>query len=159
MSLTAPYLEVSSAITNLFYQSYFNIWGTCSKKNLNVYDAWFGFYGDFKNMYFWPAIRNIVAPNGLRERYLIIQSQQMIRSILRNCVKCCRITSRAMHLIMGNMPKGRTQLSQIEPSWTHVGVDLTGAIQLKKVGRRTVTLNKPTSCFTQDKTKGAFIWT
>ena len=44
-----------------------------------------------------------------------------------------------MHPIMGNMPKGRTQLSQVEPAWTHVGVDLTGAIQLKKVGRRTVT--------------------
>ena len=44
-----------------------------------------------------------------------------------------------MHPIMGNMPKGGTQLSQIEPAQTHVGVDLTGAIQLKKVGRRTVT--------------------
>ena len=32
LCLTAPYSEVSSAITNLFYQSYFNIWGTCSKK-------------------------------------------------------------------------------------------------------------------------------
>ena len=75
----------------------------------------------------------------LRERYWIIQSRQMIRSILRNCVKCRRITSRAMHPIMGNVPKGRTQLTQVEPAWTHVGVDLTGAIQLKKVGRRTVT--------------------
>ena len=75
----------------------------------------------------------------LRERYWIVQSRQMIRSLLHNCVKCRRITSRAMHPIMGNMPKGRTQLSQFEPPWTHVGVDLTGAIQLKKVGRRTVT--------------------
>ena len=44
-----------------------------------------------------------------------------------------------MHPIIGNMPRGRTQLSQVEPPWTHVGVDLTEAIQLKKIGRRTVT--------------------
>ena len=41
--------------------------------------------------------------------------------------------------IMGNMPESRLRLSKEEPPWTHVGVDLTGAIQLKKVGRRTVT--------------------
>ena len=75
----------------------------------------------------------------LREKYWIIQARQLIRSLLSKCVKCCRITSRAMHPIMGNMPKGRTQLSQSEPPWTHVGVDLTGAIQLKRIGRRTVT--------------------
>ena len=75
----------------------------------------------------------------LREKYWIVQARQLIRSLLSKCVKCRRITSRAMHPIMGNMPKGRTQLSHIEPPWTHVGVDLTGAIQLKKVGRRTVT--------------------
>ena len=75
----------------------------------------------------------------LREKYWIIQARQLIRSLLSKCVKCRRITSRAMHPIMGNMPKGRTQLSQSEPPWTHVGVDLTGAIQLKRIGRRTVT--------------------
>ena len=75
----------------------------------------------------------------LRECYWIVQWRQFIRSFLHHCVKCRRITSRSIHPIMGNMPKGRTQLSQTEPPWTHVGVDLTGVIQLKKVGRRTVT--------------------
>ena len=41
--------------------------------------------------------------------------------------------------IMGNMPESHLHLSKVEPPLTHVGVDLTGAIQLKKVGRRTVT--------------------
>ena len=41
--------------------------------------------------------------------------------------------------IMGNMPESHLCLSKEEPPWTHVGVNLTGAIQLKKVGRRTVT--------------------
>ena len=75
----------------------------------------------------------------LRERYWIAQLRQIIRSLLHRCIKCSRITSHVMDPIMGNMPKGSTQLSQTEPSWTHVGVDLTGAIQLGKVGKRTVT--------------------
>ena len=48
MILTAPYSEVSSAMTNLFYQSYSDISGTCSKKSLNVNDTWFGFYRHLK---------------------------------------------------------------------------------------------------------------
>ena len=39
LSLTAPYSEVSSAICNIFYQSYSNILGTCSKKSLNENDG------------------------------------------------------------------------------------------------------------------------
>ena len=43
---------------------------------------------------------------------------------------------------MGNLPEGRLSLSDTEPPWTHVGVDLTGAIQLRRVGRRTITPEK-----------------
>ena len=75
----------------------------------------------------------------LREKYWIVKSRQLMRTLLRTCVKCRRITSRQMMPIMGNMPESRLRLSHDEPPWTHVGVDLTGAIQLKKVGRRTVT--------------------
>ena len=75
----------------------------------------------------------------LREKYWIIKSRQLIRKILHTCVKCRRVTSRPTMPIMGNMPEGRLRLSNDEPPWTHVGGDLTGAIQLKKVGRRTVT--------------------
>ena len=43
MILTAPYSEVSSAPTNLFYQSYYPIYREHVQKSLNVNDAWFGF--------------------------------------------------------------------------------------------------------------------
>ena len=48
MSLTAPYSEISSAIYNLFLSEILQYMGNTFKKSLNVYDAWFGFYGDFK---------------------------------------------------------------------------------------------------------------
>ena len=48
ISLTAPYSEVSSALTNLFLWEVLQYIGNMFKKSLNVYDTWFGFYGDFK---------------------------------------------------------------------------------------------------------------
>ena len=79
---------------------------------------------------------------GLRERFWILQSRQLIRKILRTCVKCRHITSQPYAPLMGNLPEGRLSLSDTEPPWTHVGVDLTGAIQLRRVGRRTITPEK-----------------
>ena len=78
----------------------------------------------------------------LRERFWILQSRQLIRKLLRTCVKCCRITSQPFAPLMGNLPEGRLSLSDTESPWTHVGVDFTGAIQLKRVGRRTITPEK-----------------
>ena len=68
---------------------------------------------------------------GLRERFWILQSRQLIRKLLRTCVKCCWITSQPYAPFMGNLPDGRLSLSDTEPQWTHVGVDLTGSIQLR----------------------------
>ena len=48
MSLTAPYSKVSSAIYNLFLSELLQYIGKIFKKSLSVYDAWFGFYGNFK---------------------------------------------------------------------------------------------------------------
>ena len=48
MILTAPYSEVSSALTNLFYQSYYPIYREHVQKSLNVNDTWSGFYSHFK---------------------------------------------------------------------------------------------------------------
>ena len=67
---------------------------------------------------------------GLRERFCILQSLQLIRKLLRTCVKCRRISSQPYLPLMGNLPEGRLSLSDTEPPWTNVGVDLTGAIQL-----------------------------
>ena len=79
---------------------------------------------------------------GLRERFWILQSRQLIRKLLCTCVKCRRITSQPYAPLMGNLPEGRLSLSDTEPPWTHVGVDVTGAIQLRRVGRRTITREK-----------------
>ena len=49
---------------------------------------------------------------GLRERFWILQSQQMTRKLLRTCVKCRRITSQPYSPLMGNLPGGRLSLSQ-----------------------------------------------
>ena len=76
---------------------------------------------------------------GLRERFGILQSRQLIRKLLHTCVKCRSITSQPYAPLMGNLPEGGLSLSDTEPLWTHVGVDLTGAIQLRRVGRRTIT--------------------
>ncbi len=46
MILTAPYSEVSLPMTNIFYQSYYNILDKLSKI-LNENDAWFGFFSHF----------------------------------------------------------------------------------------------------------------
>ena len=59
MILTAPYSGVSSPMTNLFYQSYSNILGTCSKI-LNLNDAWFGFYSHFKKGLLHVHMVNII---------------------------------------------------------------------------------------------------
>ena len=48
MSLTAPYSEVSSAIYDLFLPELLQYIGNMFKKSLNVYNTWFGFYGDFR---------------------------------------------------------------------------------------------------------------
>ena len=48
MILTAPYSEVSSALTNLFLSELLQYIGNMFKQSLNVYDTWFGFDGDFK---------------------------------------------------------------------------------------------------------------
>ena len=46
--MTAPYSEVSSALTNFFLSELLQYIGNMFKKSLNVYDTWFGLYGDFK---------------------------------------------------------------------------------------------------------------
>ena len=48
MSLTAPYSEVSPAIYNLFLPELLQYIRNMFKKSLNVYDTWFGFYGNFR---------------------------------------------------------------------------------------------------------------
>ena len=48
MILTAPYSEVSSALTNLFLSELLQYIGNMFKKCLNVNDAWFGFYSHLK---------------------------------------------------------------------------------------------------------------
>ena len=79
---------------------------------------------------------------GLRERFWVLQSRQLIRKLLRTCFKCRCITSQPCTPLMGNLPEGRLSLSDTEPPWTHVGVDLTGAIQQRRVDRRTMTPEK-----------------
>ena len=79
---------------------------------------------------------------GLRERFWILQSWQLIRKLLRACVKCFCITNQPYAPLMGNLPEGHLSLPDTEPPWTYVGVDPTGAIQLRRVGRPTITPEK-----------------
>ena len=48
MILTAPYSEVSSAMTNLFLSELHQYKGNMFKKRSNVIDTWFRFYSHFK---------------------------------------------------------------------------------------------------------------
>ena len=71
----------------------------------------------------------------IRERYWILQARQLIRSTVRGCLSCARLTARRRHPKMSALPPGRTTLDAKHPCWTFVGVDLTGEIKLKRTGR------------------------
>ena len=68
----------------------------------------------------------------IREKYYIFRARQLLKSILRFCVKCKRISSRPIDPIMSELPRDRVCLSRNEPPFTYVGVDLTGEIKIRK---------------------------
>ena len=71
----------------------------------------------------------------LRQEYFILGARQLLRSLIRYCLTCKRLTKRFHHPQMSNLPDARLTLSAQCPPFTHVGTDLTGAITLKGDGR------------------------
>ena len=87
MILTAPYSEVSSAITDLFYQSYFNTWGTCSKKVWMYMMLGLGFMVILKKVLF-ACHTNMVAPNGVLHLTITSPLVDRLCSSRRNYRRC-----------------------------------------------------------------------
>ena len=65
----------------------------------------------------------------LRQEYWIMQSRQLLNKIIKSCMQCSLAHSARATQIMGQNPMPRVSISQ---PWMHVGVDLTGAIAIRK---------------------------
>ena len=92
----------------------------------------------------------------LRQSYYILGARQLLRSLLRYCVKCKRLTSRFHHPMMSDLPSARLTLSSQCPPFTHVGTDLTGAILLKAGGRGQATKKAYVVIFTCMATRAIY---
>ena len=65
----------------------------------------------------------------IRAQYWILQSKQLINSIVQNCIACSRTNSQRAQQQMGNQPLCKLLLAM---PWMHVGIDLTGTIPIRK---------------------------
>ena len=71
----------------------------------------------------------------LRQKYWIISSRQLIKSILKKCVVCAKQQGKRGEQQMAQLPPPRVNP---QPPFSHVGIDYTGQLTLKTAGRDTV---------------------
>lgn len=67
--------------------------------------------------------------NAIRYKYWPIHGRSQVKSVLKNCITCCRAKPRENKFIMGNLPAPR--VSPSEP-FTHTGVDYCGPFLIKE---------------------------
>jgi hypothetical protein len=66
----------------------------------------------------------------VRERYWIISGRLVVRRVLTKCVVCKRWNGQPTNQLMGDLPKGRVDVSN--PPFTNVGVDFFGPFMVKR---------------------------
>lgn len=71
----------------------------------------------------------------LRNKYWILQSRILLRSIVYHCVRCCRYRQKAAQQIMADLPEYRLEPA---PAFYHCGIVCAGPIQLKQSRNTTV---------------------
>ena len=68
--------------------------------------------------------------SSIRERYWIINGRLAVRRVLSKCIVCKRWNVRPANQLMGDLPKGRVDMSS--PPFTNVGVDFFGPFMVKR---------------------------
>ena len=63
-----------------------------------------------------------------REKFWIVNGRNLIKRVIRNCVKCIRFRATPLFQKMGDLPSARITESNI---FTHVGVDYAGPIKMR----------------------------
>lgn len=72
--------------------------------------------------------------NYVRNKYHIIGVKHIIKRIIRQCISCCRQSSKTVSLLMGNLPKNRVIPQR---PFLVSGIDFAGPIVVKLFnGRR-----------------------
>lgn len=64
----------------------------------------------------------------MRNKYWIIQSRRVIRSVVFQCLRCCRYKQETARQLMADIPKYRLEPT---PAFYHCGVDYAGPIEIK----------------------------
>lgn len=76
----------------------------------------------------------------VRQRYWLINAHQIIRNVIKNCVKCTRFRPKVMSQIMADLPASRVEMF-VKP-FTSCAVDYTGAINYKLASGRGARISK-----------------
>ena len=66
----------------------------------------------------------------LRERFWLPCANAMARKIIKRCIFCRRYQAKVEHQKMADLPQDR--ITPDEPSFTHVGIDYFGPIEVKR---------------------------
>lgn len=89
---------------------------------------------DTHRKYFHASISFII--NFIRSKYWVVGNLlSIVKKLLRRCIVCVRINAECCQQIMGDLPKERVSVSR---PFSNVGVDLTGAINLKCTNHRSI---------------------
>lgn len=65
----------------------------------------------------------------LRQRFWILDGQNLVRKIVRNCTRCFRFRADRAQYKMGNLPRARVRA--LNP-FAHTGIDFAGPFYIKE---------------------------
>ncbi|GFV91966.1 cytochrome P450 2E1 [Trichonephila clavipes] len=69
----------------------------------------------------------------IQEKYWIIGARDIIRHLIRKCIKCCKVRASITNQMMGDLPSSRISPA---PAFMRCGVDYAGSFQIKTLKGR-----------------------
>ncbi|GFW86924.1 integrase catalytic domain-containing protein [Trichonephila clavipes] len=69
----------------------------------------------------------------IQEQYWIIGARHVIRHLIRNCIKCCKVRASITNQMMSDLPSSRISPA---PAFMRCGVDYAGPFQIKIIKDR-----------------------
>ncbi|XP_018407682.1 PREDICTED: uncharacterized protein LOC108783580 [Cyphomyrmex costatus] len=75
----------------------------------------------------------------IRQKFWPLNGRNIVRLIIRRCIKCFRSNPSIIQPIMGNLPRARVQVSR---PFSNVGVDFCGPFHVRESKRRNSRTNK-----------------